>query len=181
VPDAAAPWIEQEIESVASVVQDPKIFLGGEATERVLREEGSHARLIHLATHGRFRSDSPMFSSIHLADGYLSLYDFYQLKLPVELITLSGCGTGLSEIAAGDELLGLTRGLLSAGAQALLVTLWDVHDQTTADFMRFFYRYSAGTKDKAAALRKSMLELRQQVRHPYYWAPFVLIGNRNNA
>jgi CHAT domain-containing protein len=101
--------------------------------------------------------------------------------LPVELITLSGCGTGLSEIAAGDELLGLTRGLLTAGAQSLLVTLWDVHDQTTANFMRLFYLHSADTKDKAAALRNSMLELRQHVRHPYYWAPFILIGNRNNA
>ena len=82
----------------------------------------------------------------------------------------------MSVIAAGDELLGLVRGLLSAGAQSLLLTLWDVHDQTTAQFMVFFYSRLQKHHDKGAALREAMLDLRKTRPHPYYWAPFVLIG-----
>jgi CHAT domain-containing protein/tetratricopeptide (TPR) repeat protein len=175
LPDEMAPWIAREIESVASVVPEPRVFVGPEATETVLRKEGPRARLIHIATHGCFRSDNPMFSSVKLADGYLSLHELYRLDLPAELVTLSGCGTGLSEVAAGDELLGLIRGLLCAGAQGILATLWDVRDHTTADFMAIFYRDFSRTGNKYEALRNAMLELRKDYPHPYYWAPFILI------
>ena len=176
IPDENAPWMEQEIRSVAAVVPEPRAFLGDQATSEVLRSEGPGSRMIHIAAHGTFREDNPLFSTVRLGGGYLSLYDLYHMKLPVELLTLSGCGTGLSEIAAGDELLGLTRGLLYAGAQAILVSLWDVHDHTTAEFMRLFYSSLPNQRDKASALRASMLDLRKSFAHPYYWAPFVLVG-----
>src|SRR5271170_6688585 len=92
-------------------------------------------RRIHIATHGKLRQDNPMFSGIRLGDAYLNLYDLYQFKLNAELVTLSGCATGMNVVTPGDELLGLIRGLLYAGAHSLLLTLWDVHDQSTADFM----------------------------------------------
>src|SRR5207245_2941039 len=82
-----------------------------------------------------------MFSSIRLSDSLLSLFDLYQLRLPAELVTLSGCGTGLNVVVGGDELLGLVRGLLYAGALSVLVTLWDVNDQSTAEFMKWFYQH----------------------------------------
>ncbi|MBV9768156.1 MAG: CHAT domain-containing protein, partial [Bryobacterales bacterium] len=126
VSDRKSIWIEREIQSVAAVVPEPRVFLGPQATMETLRTLGSTSRIIHIATHGHFRRDNPAFSSVRLADSYLSLYDLYNLNLPVDLLTLSGCGTGLNGVAAGDELLGLTRGLLYAGAQALLLTLWDV-------------------------------------------------------
>ncbi len=119
-----------------------------------------------------------MFSGIRLGDGILSLYDLYQLRLPAELITLSGCATGLSVVANGDELLGLIRGLIYAGAQSALLTLWDVHDHSTAQFMSAFYGHLASCADKAAALRQAALNLREIHPHPYYWAPFVLLGKR---
>jgi CHAT domain-containing protein len=122
-----------------------------------------------------------MFSSVRLADSYLNLYDLYELTLPVELLTLSGCGTGLSVVAAGDELLGLTRGLLCAGAQTVLLSLWDVHDRTTADFMSSFYAHLGRGREKAAALREAMLETRERHPHPYFWAPFALVGKALNA
>jgi CHAT domain-containing protein len=112
---------------------------------------------------------------------YLSLYDLYELQLPVELLTLSGCGTGLNVVAAGDELLGLTRGLLCAGAQTVLLSLWDVHDRTTAEFMSSFYRQLAQEWEKGAALQRAMLELRARNPHPYFWAPFVLVGKAFNS
>lgn len=170
------PWIEREIRSIGAIVPKPSVFLGRWATKDVLQSAGPASRLIHIATHGFFRRDNPMFSSIRLADGYLTLYDLYQLSLPVDLLTLSGCGTGLNVVVAGDELLGLARGLLCAGAHSLLLSLWDVHDHTTAEFMLLFYTYLQGERDKSVALRSAMLELRKRHPHPYYWAPFVLMG-----
>ena len=117
-----------------------------------------------------------MFSGIRLGGSHLSLCDLYFLKLPAELITLSGCATGLSVVAAGDELLGLVRGLLYAGAQSLLLTLWDVQDKSTAEFMKMFYGRFQEHSDKRIALQASMQELRERYSHPYYWAPFILVG-----
>jgi CHAT domain-containing protein len=121
-----------------------------------------------------------MFSSVRMADSYMSLYDLYELRLPVDLLTLSGCATGLNVVAAGDELLGLTRGLLCAGAQSLLLSLWDVHDRTTADFMSAFYAHLGREREKGSALRAAMLETRARQPHPYFWAPFVLVGKALN-
>ena len=117
-----------------------------------------------------------MFSSIRMGNSYLSLYDLYQLHLPVELVTLSGCATGLNVVAAGDELIGLARGLFQAGAQSLLLSLWDVHDQSTADFMAAFYRRLQAGEDKAMAVQQAMIQMRDRYPHPYQWAPFVLMG-----
>jgi CHAT domain-containing protein len=72
-------------------------------------------------------------------------------------------------------LLGLTRGLLFAGAQSLLLTLWDVADESTAEFMRYFYA-GLGNENKALALQRAMMKLRESRPHPYYWAPFILVG-----
>jgi CHAT domain-containing protein len=175
--DGNAPWILREAQEVAAVLPDSRLLLGTEATGRALRELGPYCSQIHIATHGFFRSDNPMFSSIRLSDAHLSLYDLYNMRLPVDLLTLSGCGTGLSVVAAGDEILGLSRGLLYAGAKSLLLTLWDVHDRSTAEVMRSFYEHlrDAG-ENRALALRTAMLAARRRYPHPYHWAPFVLVG-----
>lgn len=178
VPDAAAPFVLDEAHAVSAAIPAAELFLGERATAGVLEEKGQQSRFIHIATHGYFRQDDPMFSGIRLGDGILSLYDLYQLRLPAELITLSGCATGLSVVADGDELLGLVRGLIYAGAQSALLTLWDVHDHSTAQFMSAFYGHLASCADKAAALRQAALDLREVHPHPYYWAPFVLLGKR---
>jgi tetratricopeptide (TPR) repeat protein len=176
VPDRKAPCITREIRSVAAMVDDPQVYLGETATSERLRTIGGSSRMIHIATHGVFRRDNPMFSSVRLADSYLSLYDLYGLRLPVELLTLSGCGTGLSAIAAGDELLGLMRGLLCAGAQSVLLSLWDLYDETAPEFMASFYTHLRTHGQAAVALRAAMLECRLNHPHPYYWAPFFLVG-----
>jgi CHAT domain-containing protein len=176
VPDAQAPMILQEVRAVAEILPDAELIVGPAANEHVLRQKGLQSRLIHIATHGRFRQDNPMFSGIRLGDAYLNLYDLYQLKLDAELVTLSGCATGLNVVAPGDELLGLMRGLLFAGAHSLLLSLWDAHDQSTADFMACFYRRLRGGNSKASALQGAMIELRERYPHPYHWAPFTLIG-----
>ena len=158
------------------VLDRAELFVGQDATENVLRTKGPTSRNIHIATHGRFRQDNPMFSAIRLGGSSLSLFDLYQLRLPVELITLSGCSTGLNVVAAGDELIGLARGLLHAGAQSLILSLWDVHDKSTAEFMTAFYGFLRLGKTKAEALQASILQLKSSYPHCYQWAPFILVG-----
>jgi tetratricopeptide (TPR) repeat protein len=176
VPDARAPFIEEEARFVAASMGNARLFMGAEATEEQLRAHGPQSRFIHIATHGYFRQDNPMFSSIRLGNSLLSLFDLYQLQFNAELVTLSGCGTGMNVVIGGDELIGLVRGLLYAGAQTLMVSLWEVHDQSTAEFMRDFYDGYKISANKANALRNAVLKLKQKRRHPYYWAAFALVG-----
>ena len=176
IPDERAPHILNEVQSVASILPHPELFLGAQATSQILRERGSTGSVLHIATHGTYRQDNPMFSGIRLGDGYLNLYDLYQIRLPAKLVTLSGCATGMNFVSAGDELLGLERGLFCAGATSLLLSLWDVHDESTSALMQEFYGNYIQTRDMAVALQSAMKHLRQQNPHPYFWAPFVLVG-----
>jgi CHAT domain-containing protein len=177
VPDERAPQILGEVEAVARILPDAELHVGAEASVAVLRDAGAASRTIHIATHGYFRQDNPLFSGIRLGDSYLSLYDLYQLRLPAEQITLSGCATGLNVLGAGDELLGLVRGLLYAGARTLLLTMWEVHDASTAKFMNLYYTQLQAGAHKSDALRQAMLALRESYPHPYFWSPFVLVGS----
>jgi CHAT domain-containing protein len=176
VPDPWNPGIASEASAVAAAVPGARVLLGEEATAAALRDLGAGARIIHLAAHGLFRRDNPMFSAIQLGASRLTVFDLYELDLAAEVVVLSGCGTGLSVVERGDELIGLVRGLLYAGAQTVLATLWDAQDESTARFMAAFYRHLPETADGAAALRSAMIELRAAYPHPFYWAPFILAG-----
>ena len=176
IPDERAPQILDEVQSVAAILPNADLFLGDQAKTEVLKSKGSQSALIHIATHGTYRQDNPMFSGIRLGDGYLNLYDLYQMRLSARHVTLSGCATGMNFVAAGDELLGLQRGLFCAGAASLLLSLWDVHDRSTAELMQSFYKGFIETGDMAASLQSAMKQLRQHSPHPYFWAPFILIG-----
>jgi CHAT domain-containing protein len=176
IPDPAIPAVEAEANAVAQILPNPKLFVGADATGPLLAKLAKDSRYLHIATHGYFRQDQPMFSGIRLSDSNLSLYELYRMKLPVELATLSGCSTGLNVVSGGDEILGLARGLICAGAQSALLSLWDVQDQSTAEFMSMFYEQLQNCENKAAASRQAALRLRKSRPHPYYWAPFVLIG-----
>jgi CHAT domain-containing protein len=176
IPDAQTPSIQTEVETLSRILPDAKLFVGEDATEDVLRTYGRRSHRIHIATHGYFRQDNPMFSSIRLGGSHLSLYDLYHLQLPAELIVLSGCTTGLNVVTPGDELMGLVRGLMQAGAQSLILSLWDVHDESTTQFMIGLYGRLQSGLPTAEAMQATMLELRRRYPHPYHWAPFSLIG-----
>ena len=176
IPDERASHILGEVESVAALLPHPELLVGEQATSGKLKAKGAESGLLHIATHGSYRQDNPMFSGIRLGDGYLNLHDLYQMRLPAKLVTLSGCATGMNFVAQGDELLGLQRGLFCAGATSLLLSLWDVHDQSTAKLMHAFYKRYTETKDMAGSLQAAMNQLREEVPHPYFWAPFVLVG-----
>jgi CHAT domain-containing protein/tetratricopeptide (TPR) repeat protein len=176
IPDERAPHILAEVQSVAALLPRSELFLGEQATADVLRQRGASSGVLHIATHGKYRQDNPMFSGIRLGDGYLNLYDLYQLRLNARLVTLSGCATGMNFVSTGDELLGLQRGLFCAGATSLLLSLWDVHDRSTSELMQAFYKSYQETNNMAPSLQSAMKQLRQANPHPYYWAPFVLVG-----
>jgi CHAT domain-containing protein/tetratricopeptide (TPR) repeat protein len=176
IPDERAPHILAEVQSVAAILPQAELFLGAQATSDALRKKGAQSALVHIATHGTYRQDNPMFSGIRLGDGYLNLYDLYQMRLSARHVTLSGCATGMNFVAAGDELLGLQRGLFCAGAASLLLSLWDVHDLSTAELMQAFYKGYMESGNMAVSLQSAMKLLRQKNPHPYFWAPFVLVG-----
>jgi len=176
IPDERAPQILDEVQSVASILPKTELLLGTQATTDAFRKKGAQSALLHIATHGAYRQDNPMFSGIRLSDGYLNLYDLYQMRLSTRHVTLSGCATGMNFVAAGDELLGLQRGLFCAGAASLLLSLWDVHDRSTAELMQSFYKGYMESNNMAVSLQSAMRQLRQENPHPYFWAPFVLVG-----
>jgi CHAT domain-containing protein len=165
-----------EVQSVAALLSHADLFVGERASMELLRARGSACGLLHIATHGIYRQDNPMFSAIKLGDGYLNLCDLYKLPLGAKLVTLSGCATGMNFVAAGDELIGLQRGLFSGGATSLLLSLWDVHDDSTRELMVEFYRNYIRTDDLAGSLQRAMQQVRKTRPHPYFWAPFMLVG-----
>jgi tetratricopeptide (TPR) repeat protein len=176
VPNEAIPQVEGEVAVLAPIFGDQGVFCGVEATERVFRRQAPEADIIHLASHAVFREDNPLFSAIQLADSWLSLYDLYSLRLHASLVTLSACETGLSQVLAGDELVGLARGFFQAGTASLVVSLWAVNDASTASLMKYFYTHLEQGYSPAAAMRAAQSELRRMYPHPYYWAPFLVIG-----
>jgi CHAT domain-containing protein len=176
IPDERAPLILSEVQTVAALLPQTELLVGTQATAQVLRDRGLETGVLHVATHGIYRQDNPMFSGIKLGDGYLNLYDLYQMRLGAKLVTLSGCATGMNSVADGDELLGLQRGLFCAGASSLLLSLWDVHDRSTAELMQEFYRGYVESGEMVGSLRAAMKTIREQNPHPYFWAPFVLVG-----
>jgi CHAT domain-containing protein len=93
------------------------------------------------------------------------------------LVVLSGCSTGVGGVYVGDEMLGLVRGFLYANAASLVVSLWAVNDPATTELMKGFYKLLREGRRPRAALREATLRLKQQQPHPYYWAPFVMIGS----
>lgn len=154
----------------------------------VMRPDIGNYRILHFATHGLLNDEHPELSGVVLSlfdekgqqqEGFLRLHDIYNLKLPVDLVVLSACNTGLGKDVRGEGLIGLTRGFMYAGASSVVASLWKVDDEATAELMRYFYRFML--KDglsPAAALRKAQVTMSQQARWhaPYYWSGFIIQG-----
>lgn len=176
VPDEHAPRVRDEVLALARLWPNQITLLEEAATVAALQQHAAQAGVLHLACHGAFRPDNPLFSGLQLADGRLTVLDIYQLRLSCELVVLSACETGLNLVAPGDEIIGLARGFLTAGAPSVIVSLWTVDDETTARLMTTFYTLLRAGARPAAALRQAQRMLMQSHPHPFFWAPFTLIG-----
>jgi CHAT domain-containing protein/Tfp pilus assembly protein PilF len=145
-------------------------------------------QIVHFATHSLINNQHPELSGIVLSlvdkqgqpqDGFLRLYEVYNLKLEADLVVLSACQTALGKEIKGEGLIGLTRGFMYAGAPRVVASLWKVSDKATAELMKQFYQkmFKEGMRPAAAlrAAQVSMLRVRQW-QAAYYWAGFVLQG-----
>ncbi|MEH2030291.1 MAG: CHAT domain-containing protein [Nostoc sp.] len=145
-------------------------------------------RILHFATHGFVNDENPELSGIVLSlvdkqgkniRGYLRLEDLFNLDYPADLIVLSACETGLGKEIQGEGLVGLTRGLMYAGAERLVVSLWQVSDEGTSVFMQEFYKQMLQQgKPANQALRETQLKMwhQEKWRNPNYWAAFTFLG-----
>jgi len=163
------------------------LYLGQDAREENVKGNSAlaTARRIHFATHGLISEQKPQYSGLVLTldddpreDGLLQVWEIFNLKLSAELVVLSACRTGLGKEVKGEGIIGLTRAFMYAGVPSVVVSLWQVADRSTAELMVKFYQQLDRATDKAEALRQAKLELMRNPRYasPYYWAPFVLVG-----
>ncbi len=176
VTDERNPRVRDEILALAALFPEAVTLLEDKATHASLQEHSTAAQILHLACHGHFRPDNPMFSSLQLSDGWFTVREAYRLNLQCELVTLSACETGVSVLAPGDEWIGLARSFFAAGAPSLLVSQWTVDDVATASLMKGFYSRLRAGAGPAAALRDAQCQMMKEKPHPYFWAPFVLVG-----
>ncbi len=177
------PHVVHEAQAVAALLGG-QVLLEDQARPEEIGEMMGQVRTVHLAAHGDFRADNPLFSGLSLSDGWLTTLDIFGLRLQASLVTLSACQTGRNVVGGGDELLGLMRAFLCAGAASLVLSLWAVEDRSTAELMVAFYEKLSEGWTKGAALRHAQLQFLQEGdgggpavgAHPYYWAPFFLVG-----
>lgn len=161
-----------EAQTVSAGLNNAKLLLEAQATMAQVQESASLCTLLHLATHGVFRFDAPLFSSVSLADGWLTAGDLEEWRMPkAELVTLSACETGMSQ-SWGSDLLGLARGFFRAGTRRLVASQWAVDDVSTAALMTHFYKALREGKTVAAAMQKAQVAAMTTFPHPFYWAGF---------
>jgi CHAT domain-containing protein/Tfp pilus assembly protein PilF len=182
-------YAQQEVRSISRFFPRGRLLLEGpRATEASFKTEAGSFSVLHLATHGYFNKLNPLLSGLELEtggreDGRLEVHEVLDMRLPADLVTLSACETALgsgyfAEVPAGDDFIGLTRAFLFAGGASVLASLWEVNDRSTPEFMEIFYRHLR-EGNKAAALataQRGMLHGGGRYAHPYFWAPFALVG-----
>jgi CHAT domain-containing protein len=188
------PASREEADAIMSTVpwRSGLRFEGFDASRATISSaELSRYRIVHFATHGFVDYRHPELSGLVLSlvdeqgnaqDGLLRMHDIYNLKLPVDLVVLSACNTGLGKDVKGEGLIGLTRGFMYAGASGVVASLWKVDDEATAELMKHFYEgIFQKNLSPAASLRESQLAMWRQKRWhaPYYWAAFVIQGEYN--
>jgi tetratricopeptide (TPR) repeat protein len=185
------PGSRKEAEEIVAMVPatESRLALDFEASRDVATSaELSQYRYVHFSTHGFLNSVHPELSGIVFSlvnkrgeaqDGFLRAHEVFNLKLPVELVVLSACQTGIGKEVKGEGLVSLTRGFMYAGAPRVVVSLWSVNETGTAELMVRFYREMLKEgKPAAAALRAAQISLMKEARwqSPFYWAAFTIQG-----
>jgi CHAT domain-containing protein len=173
---------EKELfEGEASLVADlfeTEAYLGRNAVSPLLTNADND--VIHLSCHAYFNPQEPLNSGLLLSDGILTRKDIFSMNIKTNLLVLSACETGINKQKPGDELIGLTRAFLYSGTGSIMVSLWSVNADSTLKLMESFFNNMKNEKmSKAEALQNAQIEMTQDERyaHPYYWAPFMLIGD----
>lgn len=173
-------YAEREARAVAKRYPGAVVLTRQEATETRARALSGEVGLLHFATHAELSELDPLSSALLLVpdeteDGRLEVREIFGLDLKARLVVLSACETGLGRLSKGDELVGLQRAFLYAGAAAVVTTLWKVDDRASFVLMREFYDELA-VLGPAEALRKAQSRVMQEFPHPFAWAGFGVTG-----
>jgi len=188
------PGTQIEADAIKSSFPDAAVFTGDKAQEATAKQQAGNYRYLHFATHGLFNEQAPLESGIVLAtaplapiapgangpeDGLLQARELFDLDLKAEMVVLSACDSGRGQKQSGEGVVGLSWALFVAGAPAQVLSQWAVDDGSTAQLMKIFYTSLKAGKPKGVALRGASLSLMKDGKHahPFYWAPFVLIGD----
>ena len=201
-------YAETEVQEVGATLKNAWVYVGGEATESRFQRIARNASVIHFACHAVLNKQSPMSSFLLLegdsaSDGFLQAQEVAVQRLCADVVVLSACQTALGELTNGNELIGLTRAFLGAGASSVIATLWSVDDKTSMLLMKSFYEnYTSEVFSKALALQRAQLHILRinpnvlqsfedsnsntlDQEHstdtpglsPYFWAPFCIYGD----
>jgi tetratricopeptide (TPR) repeat protein len=166
-----------EADAIAAML-DVTPLIGRRADKVTVLNRLPDASIAHLAAHAYFVPGAPLDAGVRLADQDLTARDLMGCALQADLIVLSCCDTGRTEVLGGDEVAGLTMALLQAGARSVLVSLWPVSGAATAVLMSSFYEAWEQLGDKAAALKTAQAKVRMYGwSHPHHWSAFVLYGD----
>jgi CHAT domain-containing protein len=177
------PATEREVEEIKNIFPATEIYKREKATKVLAKKIASKFDIIHFASHGEYVQEDPLASCIRLApengdDGRLEANEIFDMDMKADLVVTSACQTSIGQIRRGDEVVGLTRAFLYAGASSVLGSLWSISDEATAVFMKEFYG-NLKKLDKAEALRQAQVKMirSQEYRNPFYWAAFNLTGS----
>jgi len=184
---SALPGANDEALSVSGVFNGTSI-IGDNATESQFKSIASNFNVLHLATHAIVDNENSnnsklVFSNLKDStnDGYMYPYEIYTLKLKADLVTLSACNTGFGNLQKGEGIVSLSRAFAYSGCAATIMSLWPVSDKTTPQIMSSFYKYLAEGNDKDESIRMAKLDFlrtaKNESRHPYFWAGFILNGD----
>lgn len=179
-------YADEEVAAIANLFHTKPLATGQVSKEALLKQAGDY-HVLHIAAHGELDPSNPLFSRIWLAPdensgGALAVHEVYDMTLTqTDLIVLSACDTQLGAQSQGDDIVGLNRAFIYAGASTVIASLWTVDDRATCLLMRSFYTHLKRGNGKAEALRKAQSETRRQYPSPYYWAAFVLTGDAGSG
>jgi len=199
--ESAIPHAVEEVESVGALFAPDRrrLLVGAAADERSVKTAAlTEFRMIHIAAHGLADERFPLRSALFIGadratgeDGVLRMGEVLELVIDAELVVLSGCETGRGRLLRSEGALGFSWAFLSAGASTVAVSLWNVNDRATSELMVAFYNQVVGGQEgrepktlaeaMALAKRTMLASERRAYRHPYYWAPFVLIGEAEGS
>ncbi len=187
------PEAEREVTDLAHIYGQERsaIHLGSNAREDSWKRQAGNYRVLHLATHGIMDDANPLYSRLLLSsspsnagdDGFLEAWEVMQLNLKADLVVLSACESGRGRVGSGEGIIGLSWAFLVAGASTTVVSQWKVESVRSRDLMVAFHRHLHDSKSSPGeALRQAVLGLlKTQYNHPFYWAPFVAVGDVSGA
>ncbi len=183
------PGVQKEVERISNTVK-AKVYKGDDATEQQFRTIANKYDILHLAMHAYINDSLPGFSRLvfspnpttdNFSDGLLNTADIYNLKLNARLTVLSACNTGDGILKKGEGIMSLARGFFYAGCPAIIMSLWEVDDQSATKIMQSFYKNLKRGDTKSEALRQAKLKYLSSVNsrraHPHYWLGYISIGN----